>query len=137
MKNHLDFSDAEFSSEFESCRLPPELFTHEAHLRLGWIHLKEQGGEAAVEIVRKQIANYVVHLGASDKFNVTLTVAAVKTVQHFWQKSTSDNFVDFMLEFPRLKYNFKELISAHYGFDIYNSQRAKKAFLAPDLLPYD
>ena len=42
-----------------------------------------------------------------------------------------------MIEFPRLKNNFRELISSHYGFDIYNSEKAKMKYLEPDLLPFD
>lgn len=137
MESHLDLSDAEFTTAFENCSLPPKLFTHEAHLRLAWLHLKAGDVEGAVYTVRKQIADFVEHLGAQDKFNVTLTVAAVKTVHHFQQKSSSGNFVDFMIEFPQLRSNFKDLIAAHYGFDIYNSQKAKEEFLAPDLLPYE
>lgn len=137
MEHHLDLSSTEFKAAFENCSLPAKLFTHEAHLRLAWLYLKEGGVDFAVNTIRQQIANYVAHLGAQDQYNVTLTVAAVKTVHHFQLKSTSANFVDFMLEFPQLKTNFRELISAHYGFDIYNDQQAKEEYLAPDLLPYD
>lgn len=137
MKSHLDLSDAEFLTAFENCKLPPTLFTHEAHLRLAWLHLKASGVEVTVDTILKQIANYAAHFGAPGKFNVTLTVAAIKIVHHFQLKSSSDNFVEFMLEFPQLKSDFKDLISAHYGFDIFNSQRAKVEYLAPDLLPYD
>ena len=42
-----------------------------------------------------------------------------------------------MIEFPRLKNNFTELMSCHYGFDIYNSEKAKMKFMEPDLLPFD
>ena len=42
-----------------------------------------------------------------------------------------------MEEFPRLKNNFKDLIAQHYQMDIYRSQRAKTAYLEPDLLPFD
>ena len=52
-------------------------------------------------------------------------------------KSDSDNFKDFITEFPRLNYNFKELMNFHYGFDIYNSEKAKREFLKPDLVPFD
>lgn len=44
------------------------------------------------------------------------------------QKSNSDNFKEFIIEFPQLNNNFKELMNCHYGFDIYNSEKAKTEF---------
>jgi len=55
----------------------------------------------------------------------------------FCLKSKLDNFRDFIEEFPRLKYNFKDLLAQHYGIDIFNSEIAKCSFLEPDLLPFD
>lgn len=134
--SHYRFSDEEFKEVFESCNLDPSLFSHEAHLRLAWIIVRENGAQEAIDIICDQIQAYVIKLGAEDKFNKTLTIAATKAVSHFIQKSHSDNFPDFILEFPRLKNNFKDLMAAHYSFDIYNSQNAKNHFLEPDLLPF-
>jgi len=75
-------------------------------------------------------------LNATDKYNKTLTIAAIKSVSHFIQKSKSENFQDFIQEFPRLKNNFKSLIAQHYQIDIFNSNKAKSEFLKPDLLPF-
>lgn len=137
LNNHLNLSDQDFISNLKDCSLSPILFSHEAHLRLVWIHIKNAGIESALEIICNQIASYVEQLGAKDKFNKTLTIAAIKVVHHFIQKSKSDNFIDFMLEFPQLKSNFKDLISFHYGFDIYNSEKAKTDYLEPDLMPFE
>jgi N-formylglutamate deformylase len=137
MNSHFDYTDVEFEAQLANCTLSPSLFNHEAHLRLAWIHLQKHKVEKAIEGVNKQILNYVDHLGVKDKFNKTLTIAAIRVVNHFMGKSKSDSFVDFMLEFPRLKTNFKDLISFHYGFDIYNSERAKSEYLAPDLVAFD
>ena len=137
MEKHFELSDSELEKQFMLCELNPQIFTHEAHLRLTWINIKRYGIEKAESNIESQLANYVKSLGAEDKFNTTLTLAAIKAVHHFMLKSESDSFEDFIREFPRLKYNFKELISCHYGFDIYNSERAKAQFLEPDLLPFD
>jgi hypothetical protein len=76
-------------------------------------------------------------LGVTDKYNTTLTIAAIKAVYHFMLKSESDNFKDFIDEFPRLKYNFRELMASHYELYIFNSDKAKKEYLEPDLIPFD
>jgi hypothetical protein len=93
--------------------------------------------DRAITTVQQLIQQYVAHLGAMDKYNATLTVTATKAVDHFLRKSKTDTFPEFIEEFPRLSHNFRELMAAHYGFDIYNSPAAKAAFLEPDLLPFD
>ncbi|TMM57390.1 hypothetical protein FEE95_12965 [Maribacter algarum] len=137
MENHFQLSDLEFEKLFERCELDPSLFSHEAHLRLAWIHISTYGIDVAVSNIQSQIKAFVKQVGAEDKYNATLTVAAIRAVYHFMLKSESTNFKDFIKEFPRLKNNFKELIDTHYGFDIFNSKQAKTAFLEPDLLPFD
>jgi hypothetical protein len=137
LKHHSELIDTEFVKAFENCSLDPELFNHEAHLRIAWIHINKYGDEEAIQMVSKQLIAYVTHIGASDKFNKTLTVAAVKTVSHFKKKSESDTFSGFIGEFPRLKDNFRELMAFHYKMDIYNSPSAKQTFLEPDLMPFE
>ena len=136
MTSHLELSDDAFEKLFSACQLNPELFTHEAHVRLAWIHLKKYGEAQAIENIFIQLLNFVTQLGAADKYNKTVTIAAIKTVHHFIQKSQSTVFADFILEFPRLKCNFKELLGAHYGIDVFKLERAKHEFLEPDLLPF-
>ncbi|WP_010229680.1 hypothetical protein [Gillisia marina] len=137
MSSHFDLTDAEFENQFASTQLDPSLFCHEAHLRLAYIHISKYGEEQAIENITSQIWRYVQKLGVEDKFNKTLTVAAIKAVHHFMQKSESDNFKDLIKEFPRLKLRFRDLIAAHYKVGIYNSRIAKQRFLEPDLLAFD
>jgi hypothetical protein len=136
MINHLELSDDAFENLFLTCQLNPDLFTHEAHLRLAWIHITKYGEAQAIENITNQLLNFVTRLGAADKYNTTVTIAAIKAVHHFTQKSQSATFTDFIQEFPKLKYNFKELLRTHYGVDIFKVERAKQEFLEPDLLPF-
>lgn len=136
MKSHYNLSDLEFERQFKNCTFNPKLFSHEAHIRLAWIYVNNYGVEAASENLCQQIKLFDATFDDGTKYNKTITVACVKTVNHFSQKSKATNFKDFILEFPRLKTNFKDLLDAHYGFDIYYSKEAKKYYLAPDLLPF-
>jgi len=136
MKDHYQFTDTELESQFSNCTLEASLFNHEAHIRLAWIHVKKYDIDEAIINVDEQLIKFVSSLGARDKYNKTLTIAAIKAVYHFVQKSNSDNFKDFIDEFPRLKTNFKDLLSQHYSIDIFNSEIAKSSFLEPNLLPF-
>ncbi|WP_025743531.1 hypothetical protein [Aquimarina pacifica] len=137
MQKHFELSDADFEQKIILCELNSSDFTHEAHLRFAWINIDKYGIKQAEKNIQNQLQKFVESVGAKDKYNITLTLAAIKAVYHFMLKSNSDSFKDFIIEFPRLKYNFKELMDCHYGFDIYNSEKAKTDFLEPDLVPFD
>ncbi len=137
MEEHFRLCDSEFEQQFFECQLDPEIFTHEAHLRLAWINIEKYGIEKAESKIQDQLQKFVASLGAKDKYNTTLTLAATRAVYHFMRKSKSESFKDFINEFPKLKQNFKELMARHYGFDIYHNQKAKAQFIEPDLLPFD
>jgi len=137
MEKHFKLNDEEFERQFANCTLNELIFSHEAHLRLGWIYLQKYGLDMAISNICDQLQNYVKAVGQEDKYNKTLTIAAVKAVYHFMQKSQATNFKDFIRECSRLKYNFRELMGTHYKLDIYNSAKAKKEFIEPDLVPFD
>ncbi|WP_299891670.1 hypothetical protein [uncultured Lacinutrix sp.] len=137
METHYNLSDIEFVKQFIECKLNPKIFSHEAHLRLAWISIKNDGIEIAEKNIQSQLQNFVVFVGAKDKYNKTLTIVAIKIVYHFILKSKSKSFKAFLNEFPQLKNNFKELIDQHYSFDIFNSNKAKVEFLKPDLQSFD
>lgn len=137
MNSHFDISDSEFIDHFNACILNPADFTHEAHLRLAYINIKKYGIKKAVIKIQEQLQRYVEFVGAKDKYNKTLTIAATKAVYHFVLNAKSDNFKDLLLEYPRLKSHFKELMKSHYSYDIFNHDKAKSKYLQPDLLPFD
>lgn len=136
IKDHWQYSDEAFEHQFETYQLKPGLFSHEAHLRLAYIHIQKYGLAQAEKNMCEQIKGYAESLGGGDKFNMTVTISAVKAVHHFMEKSTSENFKEMMAEFPRLLTNFRELLGKHYGFNVFADKQAKRAFIEPDLLPF-
>lgn len=137
MEKHFELNDVIFEAQFADCTLEPALFSHEAHLRLAWIHLNKYGVDQAIANVCRQIKNYAASLGAPDKYNETVTIAAIRAVYHFMLRSKTDNFQDFIAENPRLKTSFKQLLNSHYSTDIFTSERARREYLEPELLPFD
>lgn len=137
MESHYEFNDESFERAFAGGSFPASVFNHEAHVRLAWVHVTKYGVDQAVENVNTQLLAFVTQLGAAEKYNKTLTTAAVKAVHHFVCRSDSKSFTGFIAEFPRLVTGFKALMAAHYDIDIFNSPLAKKEYLAPQLLPFD
>jgi len=136
MEAHFNLNDELFEQQFATCTLDPAIFSHEAHLRLAWVHIKKYGVEKAVENICTQLVNFTIHLGAADKYNTTLTIAAVRAVNHFINRSAANNFYDFIQEFPRLKFNFKDLMASHYKTDIFKSPIAKRSYLEPESMAF-
>ena len=137
MNDHFQYTDDELEELFRSKKLKPAYFSHEAHLRLAYLHIERYGEEKAIVNITHQIRKYAENLGAYDKYNHTVTIAAVKAVGYFMSKSDAANFKELIAQFPRLKENFKELLFEHYSQDIFNLESARKEFLEPDLLPFD
>src|SRR5690606_23329987 len=124
LEEHCLLTDNEFKEQFQNCTLNPNVFTHEAHLRLAWRHIRQYGIDKAIEQVRQQLQNFVAHLGVANKYNETVTVASTRAVYHFMLRSQAQNFIDFISENPRLKYNLKELLFTHYDTNIFEEERA-------------
>jgi len=136
MESHYNLSDLAFMQAFHNCTFPADLFTHEAHLRLAWIHISTHGLKRALIAVPHDIKTYVTALGAEDKYNETLTRAAVYAVHHFMQRSKSNSFTSFIGQHPTLLRDFKSLIQSHYRHDIFNNEEARHQYLAPTLQPF-
>jgi len=135
-EKHQLLTDPQFETQFQNCTLAPVLFTHEAHLRLAYIHLAKYGLQRAIENLNEQIKHFDAKFGTGMKFNKTLTTASAKVVHHFMKKAKARNFKDLLKEFPRLKHNFVALLNRHYSIDLFIDKTAKHEYLEPDLVQF-
>lgn len=135
-QKHYLLTDSEFEEKFKNCTLNFTLFTHEAHLRLAYIHITKYGLNKATENLCEQITCFDKKFDNGTKFNKTLTIASANIMNHFISKSKSTDFRSLLDEFPKLKSNFKGLLENHYTSAIFNTKKAKKEYLEPDLLPF-
>lgn len=137
IENHIELTDLEFENQFSDYSLNPKLFTHEAHIRLAWIHITKYGLQQAELNINSQILKYVTALNAQAKYNATVTIAGIKVVNHFILHSASKDFGQFKKENTRLFTDFKGLLMTHYKTNIFESSEAKNKFIEPDLMPFD
>jgi len=136
LEKHRILSDTEFEEQFRLCRIDPSLFTHEAHLRLAWIHINNYGVTTAKKNIEHQIRKFVKHVGAEDKYHQTITIASIEAVYHFMKRSTAKDFETFIEQNSELKTDFKNLISSHYSQNIFNSQKARIEYVEPNIQPF-
>ena len=76
MEKHFTFSDDEFERLFEDKTLEPEVFTHEAHIRLAWIHITKYGSAQACDNVVSQLLAYVKMLLSCGNSSIKLLKSA-------------------------------------------------------------
>ena len=115
--SHLSLSDETLEAQFAEGVLPPALFSHEAHLRMAWIHLRKYGLETAGQHLCVQIRAFAEKQGEGDEFDQSLTLAAVRVVNRFQQQSETNHFPDFLQQFPQLSTHFRELLQDEQNAD--------------------
>lgn len=131
-----ELDDDGFLDAFRSGSLPLSSFTHEAHLRLGWLHLTREPLEAAVENVAQEIQHFVRVYGKEDKYHHTLTVAALHILASRIRSSEIRSFRSFMDRNPDLLTDLKALVGQHYSAERLSSPEAASRWVKPDLRPF-
>lgn len=126
MISTLNLSDDLLVEQIQDCTLEPVLFDHETMLRLSWILINKYGLDEAIIINNNIKEQYFIKALESDKFNRTLTRAYTEIVQHFMDKTPTNDFAKLLKEFPRLKYDFKALVKTHYGYNILKEHRKEE-----------
>jgi hypothetical protein len=76
-------------------------------------------------------------IGAEEKYHHTITIAAIKMVRHFLDKSTYTGFREFLESNRQLRHRFRELLASYFSIDIFTSTQAREKFIVPDLIPFD
>jgi len=121
-----DLNDVEFLAAFHACSLPPFCFHHADHLRLAWLHLRQQPLEAAITNVCSGIQVYAKHLGKPEIYHETLTVAWVRLLASH-DEPTFDEFL--RVNDHRLN---RKLLHRFWSPERLQSEQARREWLAPD-----
>ena len=121
-----EMTDKELMGQIGNCSLDPNLFTLEVMLRMSWILINKFDLETAIKKNCEIKENYYVNALNSNKFNYTLTKAYTEITHHFMKNSSAKTFEKLLKEFPRLQYNFKDLVKTHYGYNILKEHRKEE-----------
>lgn len=125
-------SDLQFQQAFEIGAIKPSEFNHLAHLRLAYLYLVEGGLAHAQNRMRHSLLTFLRAKGVpTAKYHETLTRAWVMAVSHFMNRASSASFAEFAVNSkPLLDSN---VMLTHYSAEALFSERARSAFVAPDL----
>jgi hypothetical protein len=136
-QKNMTITDEKFLEQFENQNLKPELFDHYGHLRLAWLYLNEYPLETAIEKVTNGISTYASSLGATDKFQHTLTEAIVRIMANRLNSGNEDSFEAYLATNRDLFDDILSVVKVHYSGERLNSDSARASFVAPDLRPFD
>lgn len=125
-------TDEEFLAEFLACRLQAADFDHRAHVRMAWLMLERQPLEDAVASICIGIQRIALHLGATTKFNRTLSEALARIIA---SKLGPATWSEFAASHPELLSNVRELLTQYYSPELLGSDAARHGFVAPDRTP--
>ena len=126
--------DETFLAEFEAGLLPPESWTHEAHVRLAWIVLPREPEPAAIVRIRAGIRRYNAFvLDRADAYHDTLTVAFVRIIAA--RMVSGDDWPAFRAANADILDFRRPITSRYYSDALLNSDEARRVFVEPDLTP--
>lgn len=118
----------EFTDEFLSQDIDAKAFTHLDHLGVAFEILRRFDFLMAVQIYSESLDAIASKAGASDKFNLTVTLACMSIISERMQPGEEfETFVNTNQDL--LKINF---LKDYYTDDRLHSLKAKGMFLMPD-----
>lgn len=131
-------NDAELLTAFESCSLPVEQWTHQAHIRVAWIYASTNSPESAIQRIRAGIKAYNKATDTPEAidrgYHETITVAFMTLVCSAIQKTGPyESSDEFCQAHPELL--SKTALRRYYSREQIMTMQAKSEFVDPDLNP--
>ena len=131
-------TDAEFLAAFESCTLPRELWTHQAHVRVAYLYASQSDLPAATTHVRTSIKAYNKTSKTPDAidrgYHETITIAFMDIVfAANVQTGPHQSSMEFCEAHPELLTKFA--LQQYYSKERLMTLEAKYNFVPPDLCP--
>ena len=128
----MNLSDDEFLRAFEAFEIPNDQFHHRDHIRLAWICLHRAPPPEAEQRIAQAVKNFATHLGHSEKYHHTITLAWMRLVAKApWQLS----FDELIAQAPQLL--DKNTLARHYSSAILETGAARNGWVEPDLEPFE
>lgn len=133
----MALSDKTFIEQFENKTLNPDLLNHYGHLRMAWLYLQSYPLQQAVDKVTSGISAYALSLGATDKFQHTLTEAIVRIMAIRMKQDDADTLESYLANNLDLVDDIRSVVGTYYSDALLNSERARSEFVSPDLAPFE
>lgn len=121
--------DREFLQSFEACSLGASCWTHEAHIKMGWLVLETS---ASFDEALQRIRTGIIRFNSSKNsigYHETITVAFARLIDS--RRVDEENWQAFFARNTDLLN--KDCLKQFYSSAILKSEAAKQRFIEPDL----
>jgi len=126
--------DLAFMQRFESCALSEPGWTHEAHVRVAWIALTLDPGDAGVDRIRRGIQRFNAQvLGRPAQYHETVTVAFAAIIRS--RLAYGESFEQFLGRSGDILAPDRPILLDFYSRALLRSPEARAGFVAPDRKP--
>jgi len=116
--------------------MSPAELDHRAHLMVALCYLRRMPFQAAHARTRTNLKRFLDHHSVDPrKYNETMTIFWLKVVDRFLVASRESTPVEAMAEALLKSHDDSRLIYSHYSRELLASDRARTAWVEPDLRP--
>lgn len=128
-----DLPDEAFVRAFENCEIAGESFRHADHVRLAWILVTKHGLSGAEQRFCEGLKRLASHLGVSEKFHLTVTLAWLRAVAARVEPDRADAFAAWIALHPSLLN--RGFLHHYYSEPLLASSQARTDWVEPDRRP--
>ena len=130
-------ADRQLLTAFENCTLPKAQWTHQAHVRVAFLYIRDHGLTRAIDHMRAGLQALSAARGVPDSagrgYHETITLAFLHLIAAAHQTAPCTTSEQFCHRFPDLLK--KSILQNYYSQEKITSPQAKTNFLEPDLAP--
>ena len=130
-------SDEEFIRQFENKTLPPKYFDHLGHIKIAWLYLAKNQQCVAKELVCNCIKKYAESLGATTKFNRTITDALVQIIAIRMANNAGQDWVTFINENTDIAEDAVAVLLTFYTPELLFSESARNSVIEPNIKQFN
>lgn len=124
--------ETRFLQSFEDCTLPPDEWTHAAHIRMAWLCLQHDEFGVALDRIRQGILRYNGKvLDKLAEYHETVTVAFARLIAA--RIHANESWQQFVRRNDDLFARTPPILEKYYSTSRLMSTAAREEFLEPDL----
>jgi hypothetical protein len=126
-------TDAELVEAFELGTLPPDAFTHTAHVRVARWYVLHEPMLVAIARFRAALMRFAARIGKPEKYHETITVGYMLVIADRLRGAGEQSWEAFAAANADLLQTKPSVLVSFYSDAVLDSAAARAGFVAPDL----
>jgi hypothetical protein len=117
-------------ARFESLSLPPDEFSHEAHVQVAWSYLAEHPLLEVLRLFPANLKRFAANAGAANKYHATVTwaflFAIADRIEECGERESWERFIERNRDLLQ-----SDFLGRYYTKEILDSDAARSRFILP------